>query len=468
MICSDIPVNREPPAPAVGAAIAPESDAGSGLRRELGIRDLTLFGIICMTSPRWIPAAAHAGPGSVTVWVAAALLFGLPLAISVSALMTKHPGPGGLYIWTRNDFGPTHGFIAFWVYWLGIAFWFPSAAVFFLSSSAYTFGPGYAHLADNRAFLIAGSLAAIWIALGSNLVGLKTGKWTENYGAIAVAAIGVILIGAAAVRWNHQGSATPLQFVPKMDWRSATFWAAIVYGMSGSECFGMMSAEIRSPERTVKPALWLVTAFAALFYAAATLAMLVLLRPNAISDMRGIAEAGEAIARTFSAPWISALMGCLLLVSAFGALGGQGTSISKLPFAAGIDHRLPAAFGRVHPRWHTPHVALLTQGAVSSALLVLTQLGDTMQVAYQELISLMLIGGFLPYLYIFLSAWKAGRKLAASAGLGVTLFTLLASIAPTPDVGNVWLFEAKLALGTAAMIGSGLLLYARGRVRPAA
>src|SRR5205085_10037161 len=117
---------------------------------------------------------------------------------------------------------------------------------------------------------------------------------------------------------------------------------------------------------------------------------------------------------------------------------------------------------------HTPHVALLTQGVVSSALLVLTQLGDTMQVAYQELISLMLIGGCLPYLYIFLSAWKAGRKLAASAGLGVTLFTLLASIAPTPGVGNVWLFEAKLALGTAAMIGSGLLLYARGRVRSAA
>lgn len=344
-----------------------------------------------------------------------------------------------------------------------MAFWFPSAAVFYMSSSAYTFGHAYAHLADSRAFLICGSLAAIWIALGSNLIGMKTGKWTENCGAIGVAILAALLIVAAIVHSSHHGSATPIRLTPKLDWGTATFWAAIAYGLSGSEFFGMMGAEIRSPERTVKPAIWLATAFVAIFYAATTLALLVLLRPETISEIKGIADGGEAMARIFAAPWISMIVGFLVLTQAFGAFGGVGSAISRMPFAAGAGRLLPDAFGRVRPRWHTPHIALLTLGLVASGLLLLSQLGDTMRVAYQEMVSLMLIGGFLPYIYIFISAWKAKRNVAAAVGLSVTLFCLACSVMPTSDVKKLWLFEGKLALGTIAMVGSGLLLYARGR-----
>jgi len=451
-------VLRDHPAP-TRVAIAVEPEPKAGLRRELGVRDLAFFGFVCMASPRWIPAAAHAGPASVTVWLIAGLFLGVPLASSVSALMAKYPEAGGLYAWTRNDFGPAHGFISFWLYWIGMAFWFPSAAIFFLSSAAYTLGPSYAYLADSRAFLIGGSLAAIWIALGSNLVGLKTGKWTENGGALAVVALAAILIAAAAIRWGHQGPATPLNFVPKLDWRTAAFWAAIAYGMTGIEVLGMMNAEIRSPQRRVKSAIWVTTSSVAVFYATATLALVVLLPARMISDVRGIAQGGDAVGRVLAAPWISAIIALLVVISGFGAFGGFGTALSRMPFAAGIDHLLPDAFARIHPRWHTPHIAIVTLGIVSSSLLLLSQLGDTMQVAYQELVSLMLIGGFLPYIYMFFSAWKAGRKGAAAAGLAVTLVCLLCSVIPTADVRQVWWYEGKLAAGAAAMVGSGWLLY---------
>ena len=95
---------------------------------------------------RWIPAAAHAGPGSVTLWLLAAVLFMVPLAIAVAALSVKYPGTGGLYLWTRNDFGRWHGFLCFIVYWIGIAFWFPSAAMFYMSAGIYALGPSYAYL----------------------------------------------------------------------------------------------------------------------------------------------------------------------------------------------------------------------------------------------------------------------------------------------------------------------------------
>src|SRR3984893_12181422 len=90
------------------------------LRRELGLRDVTLFAIACIVGTRWIPAAAHAGPGSVTLWLLAAGLFMVPLAIAVAALTVKYPGAGGLYLWTRGDFGRWHGFLCFWVYWVAI------------------------------------------------------------------------------------------------------------------------------------------------------------------------------------------------------------------------------------------------------------------------------------------------------------------------------------------------------------
>lgn len=425
----------------------------------MGLVDLTLFGIVCFIGPRWIPAASRAGPGSVTLWLIAAVLMGAPLAAAVSALMSKYPGPGGLYTWTRNDFGPVHGFIAFWVYWIGIAFWFPSAAIFYLSSSAYTFGPEHFHLADDRTFILCGSLAAIWIALSSNVIGLKTGKWTENLGAIAVALIAAMLVVAAALEWTKHGSATPMHLVPDISWNTASFWAAIAYGITGAEYFGMMSSEIRSPERTVRPAIWLATAFVSVFYAATTFAMLVLLRPEDIHEISGLAQGGEAAAAVFSAHFVPVLLGSLLLVNAFGVFGGVGTALSRMPFAAGTDRLLPPAFGRIHPRWHTPHVALLTLGVVSSLLLLLTQLGETMRVAYQEMVSLTFVGGFLPYIYLFTSAWKAGRKISAFIGLSVTSFCLVCSVMPTSEVKNLWLFAAKLVAGTAAMIGSGLLVY---------
>ena len=82
-----------------------ETASTPALKRDLNVRDVTLFALACILGTRWIPASAHAGPGSVTLWLAAALLFAVPLAIAVGALTAKHPGcAGGLYVWTREDF----------------------------------------------------------------------------------------------------------------------------------------------------------------------------------------------------------------------------------------------------------------------------------------------------------------------------------------------------------------------------
>jgi amino acid transporter len=436
------------------------------LRRELGLRDISLFAITCIVGVRWVPMAAHAGPGTITLWLAAAVLFVAPLAIAVGALSAKYPGAGGLYYWTRGDFGPWHGFLCFWIYWLGLAFWFPTASMFYMSIAAYGLGPKYSHLADDRVFLVTASLAAIWIALGTNLVGMRIGKWTENLGAAATWLTAVVFAILAAVIWAKRGPATHLDIVPKWSFDTLNLGVAtIAYAMTGLELAALMGAEIRDPERTLPRAGWIASAFATLFYSGMTLALLVLLAPGHIDERYGLAQGGESAAATLGMPWLPPAIAILVLITGMGQFGGIGSSVSRLPFAVGVDKLLPAAFSKIHPRWHTPHISILALGLVASFLLVIFQLGDTLRAAYDTLISLMVIAGFIPYIYIFGSAWRAGKRWSAAGGWLITALALICSVIPTGQVTHVLLYECKLAAATAAMVLTGWLLYRRAQPR---
>ena len=110
--------------------------------------------------------------------------------------------------------------------------------MFYMSAGAYALGPSYAHLANSRPFLLTVSLIAIWIALGTNLVGVKIGKWTQNLGAICTWLLGALLVVIAGVLYMRRGTATPLDFAPSWNWDTVSFWATIAFGMTGLEMAG--------------------------------------------------------------------------------------------------------------------------------------------------------------------------------------------------------------------------------------
>jgi amino acid transporter len=231
--------------------------------------------------------------------------------------------------------------------------------------------------------------------------------------------------------------------------------------MSGLEMAGLMAGEIHDPSRTLPRAGWIASVTAVIFYVAATVAMLVILPGRSIGEMTGFADLSHAASAVLGGEWIAPVIAAIVLACGIGQFGGIGTSISRLPFAAGADHLLPEAFGRVHPRWGTPHVAILALGVVASFLLLVYQLGDTVRAAYDELVSLMVLTGFLPYIYIFGSTWKAGKRVSAISGIAFTLLTIACSVIPSAEIHNVWLFEGKLGAGTIAVIASGWLIYRR-------
>jgi amino acid transporter len=223
-----------------------------------------------------------------------ALSFHLPAEQLRRELGARDPEAGGMYLWTRRDFGNWHGFLCFWIYWMSTVVWFPSAAMFCSSAAVFTPGPRFAGLANNRAYLVAASLAIIWTALGTNILGMKFGKWTENLGAAATWVLGILLAVPAFQVWHQRGSATHFRLLPDFNWSTMNFWASIAYGMTGFEVAGMMGGEIRNPARDLPRAAWIASIFTTLFYAGSTTALLVILTPDKISDLNGLAQAGQA------------------------------------------------------------------------------------------------------------------------------------------------------------------------------
>src|SRR5260370_20614326 len=86
----------------------------------------------------------------------------------------------------------------------------------------------------------------------------------------------------------------------------------------------------------------------------------------------------------------------------FGNAGGVGTTVaglSRVPFIVGVDRYLPAAFSKIHPKWRTPYVAILVQAIISTIVLLLCQIKESPQRAYQFLFN----PAPLPYSAPFLS-----------------------------------------------------------------
>ena len=111
------------------------------LKRVLGFRDLLLFYVASGLSLRWIATAAAAGPSAITIWVTALVGFFVPLAACVLDLSSRYPAEGGLYVWTREAFGPFPGFISAWTYWMSNLPYFPAILFFAAGSLVYVGGP---------------------------------------------------------------------------------------------------------------------------------------------------------------------------------------------------------------------------------------------------------------------------------------------------------------------------------------
>jgi amino acid transporter len=192
-----------------------------------------------------------------------------------------------------------------------------------------------------------------------------------------------------------------------------------------------------------------------------TAALLVLLKPEDISPMTGLAQAGAAVAQKLGAPIISILLAALIGIALAGQLDTWIAGNTRLPYAIGLDRHLPPAFGRVHPRWGTPYVSLLVQALAATLFLLMAQLGETVRAAYQIMVDMMLIVTFIPFVYIFAAGFRFANRIAAVSGLAVTFIAIALAAVPPHEAASAALFEAKVVGGSLFLALLGWIVFKR-------
>ncbi|MGZ7074106.1 MAG: APC family permease, partial [Candidatus Angelobacter sp.] len=439
--------------------MAEETAPKSQLRRAMGFWDVLLFNIAAVLGPRWIAAAAHNGTSSISLWVLAAVLFFLPTALIIIELSTRYPAEGGLYVWSKEAFGDFHGFVAGWAYWIYTFFYFPGLLTASVAMSVYIGGPKYAWLAHDKQYLFWASLGLLLIAVVLNLIGLNIGKWLQNAGGVSTYLPLMMLVGIGAYLAMHRGSATQFSWkssLPVWNWDTVNFWSSIAFAFTGMELVCAMSEEVREPRKTFPRAIYASAALIAMIYIVGTIALLWLLPAEQVDVRNGVFQGITMGSAALGIAWFGMLAALLVTVGNAGGVGATVAGVARVPFVAGIDHYLPAFFGKIHSKWKTPYVSILIQAGISALILILSQINATILEAYQSLVDIAIILYFLPFLYMYASViklayrpdraaseqavlvpgGKAGVWIAGSLGFIITLGSMILAVIPPGGVAN--------------------------------
>ena len=178
-----------------------QEGSGAGLHRTLGVTDLVFLYIAAILGIRWLSTAAQMGPSSLVLWLLAVVIFFIPSGLTVMELSSRDSGEGGIYLWAKTAFGEQHGFIVGWTYWVNNLFYFPGLLLFIAGAFLFLGGSEWLGLGESAYYNAAFSLTLLWLVIGLNIIGLSRGKWIQNIGAMATAAVFVVLAVGGIWAW---------------------------------------------------------------------------------------------------------------------------------------------------------------------------------------------------------------------------------------------------------------------------
>ena len=467
------------------------SDESPTLQRSLGLRDLVLFNLVAVVGLRWLATAAKAGPSALVLWLLAGALFFVPQGLVVTELSSRFPQEGGIYQWTKRALGEQHGYVCGWCYWINNVLYYPNLLISTAVIGTYVIGKGDSPLASDWTYVLSATLVCLWLAVLMNIVGMGTGKWLQNAGGVGsyVPGIILILVGGAAMVGGH-ASANPVtaqNITPDLTHFSGlNLWASIAFAFAGLELSSALGGEVRDPKRTLPRAILIAAPLIALLYILGTGSLLWLVPTKDINIVSGFLQATAVGARNISPAlwWLAPLSAAAYTLGNIGGVGAWLTGPARVAFAIGLDRYFPPAFGRVHPKWKTPYVAILVQAGLATVFLLVSVLGKgtTVEKAYLILLDTQLLIYFIPYVYLFISfllhrrteadaqtvkvpGGAAGAWLTGLSGLFVTLFAMCVAMIPPADESQPWLFELKVVGGALGFIGIGGLVYLRAHLR---
>lgn len=336
-------------------------------RKELSLFDSTciIVGIIVgagiYKTPPLVAASMGSWAGAVGIWLVGGLL-ALAGALCYAELATAFPREGGDYVYLGNAYGPWAGYLFSWAQTAIIRPGDIALMAFVFGSYAQTL---YAPLPASRSLYAVG---AIVVFTAINVLGVKQGKWTQNLltvlkalGLVAILALGLFGPGGQAPAAPGEAAGLTLG-----GFRLALILVLFTFG--GWHEMAYVAAEVKQPRRNILRALLIGTVAVTVLYVLVNGAYLRLLGYGGMCGSGAVAV--DAVA-TVLPDLAGRAIAVLVILSVLGAVNGLVFTGARISYALGTGHAAFRPLGRWNARLGTPVWALLLQGVLSSAIVLL-------------------------------------------------------------------------------------------------
>ena len=305
-----------------------------------------------------LPVAAAQLLGPASVWAILAAGFAVSLLVLCFAeAASLFDQAGGAIVYVRAAFGQFVGFEVGWMTWIARITAIAGLSVLFARAVGYLW-PGARGGLGQQATVVLPLIALTWI----NVIGVKLGARTA-----VVLAWGKILplllfvgLGVFFVSW---GRVFPVPMPERGNFLKAALLVLFAYG--GFENTSAPAGEFKNPQRDIPFALIVQMAIVVAIYTAVQLVTIGTI-PNLGVSQTPLADAAHAM--------MGPVGGFILTLGAvLSVLGTSNASVLAGPrylYALAQTGKLPVVFARVHARYRTPHVAILTQTGLTLLLIL--------------------------------------------------------------------------------------------------
>jgi len=317
-------------------------------------------------------AVTYAG-GATPLAVLLALVACLFVAVSIGQLAKHLPSAGGLYTYTARALHPTAGYFVAWGFMLAEPIVAPLLYLIF--------GNVISVFLNNHF----GTPTWLWAPFAA-LAGI--GVWALVYRGVRISTEAGVILGAfeivvflalAITLIIAAGSNNTLSVFSPNTGNShglGSVFAGMVYtvlAFIGFEASVPLAEEARDPRRTIPRAVLLSCVLIGVFYLICYYGAMVYFGPNVAADpTKGFfafngGDPWDGLASKLWGPF-SILVLLAIINSAFANSNAGANAATRVGFALGRVGILPRALAQVHPRFHTPYIAVHVQGALGIAV----------------------------------------------------------------------------------------------------
>jgi APA family basic amino acid/polyamine antiporter len=375
-----------------------QTQTNEELKRVIGVK-----GLATTVINNTIGAGIYVLPATVCITMGASsilayLTCGLMLVAVILCYLeigSKITASGGSYIYVERAFGPFAGFIVNWLFFFGWGILGSAALINVITDSLAVIFPIFANLVVRDLTIFTILLIMVWVNVRGAKGSIKFLEYVTFVKVLPLAGIiiwGFVYIKPANLHWEHLPTVHTL----------GSMVLILFFAFAGFETSLCSSGEISEPARTIPRGIILGALTVFIFYGLINTVAQGVLGADMVK-FKGAPLA--AVAHEIIGPVGGTVLLVAAMVSCFGNVSGDLLATPRLLFAGAKDGLFPKPLAKVHPKFATPYIAIITY---SSMIFLFAVLGGFDELAVLASSSLLLI-----YLGVILAMLKlrSGKEL---------------------------------------------------------